>query len=209
MKKAFTLVELLIVMIIIWVLLYAVRWIFTYKNVEQVKFDTCYIHTYGKVTNFMQEALLQKMYFHSWEYKKIGLYTMHFDVTNQKLKLTYSWSTDKYTSEIIYSWNWIDKINDCYTETYVTKLTWSNLEFKINPWLQKNYIWDESVKMFSWGTQTSLALSWNIIFSYCEDKAWKHCKQKYKLSILPSVYVVKSYFCKKIDWNWKCVKWTK
>jgi len=209
MKKAFTLVELLIVMIIIWVLLYSVRWIFSYKNVEQVKFDTCYIHTYWKITKFMQEALLQKMYFFSWSYHKLWKYTINFDVSKQKLIFMYSWSDKKYKEEFLYSWDWLDNIHDCYTKSYVTKFSWSSLKLDINPWLQKKYIWDEAIKMSSWWTVLPLSTSWNVVFSYCEDRAWKHCKQKYKLSILPSVYVVKSYYCEKINTGGVCVSWSK
>ena len=207
MKKAFTLIELLLVVSIVWLLIYSIRWFFSYKDVEHMKFDTCYIHTYWKVTNFMQEALLQKMYFYSGEYRKIKLYSINFDVSNQKVDFIYSWDNKKYINSIVYSGEWVDRINDCYTTTYVTKLTWTNLRFDINPGLQRKYEWESSVKMFSWWNMLALSSSWNVIFSYCEDKAWKHCKQKYKLSILPWVYVAKSFFCKTIDKDWICIDW--
>jgi len=206
-KKAFTILELLIVMSILGILMYYMKWIFSYKNVEQVKFDTCYIHTYSKLNKFMQDAFLQKMVY-SWDnLEKVGLYTIKFDTTNQKVDFIYS-GNELITESILYSWNWTDNINDCYTKSYHTFLSWNDLKIDINPWLQAD-INDTPVKIYTWNSTTpiSSSSSWSMYLYYCQ---WDDpCLEKYKINIIPSTYLLVSSYCKSVDTNtWKCREWS-
>jgi len=201
-KKAFTLIELLIVIIIIWLLMYSLKWTFSYKNVEKVKFDTCYIHTYSKITNFMQDALLQKMIYTWNNLTGVDLYTIKFDVTNQKLELIYSGST-KITKTLAYSWV-LRSADDCYTKTYHTKLSWNNLKIDIKPGLQAD-INDSPVKLFTWSNTNFTTKSWSVDLWYCQ---WFDCKQKYRLTFIPSTYLLTTKYCIKLKNDGTCEKWS-
>jgi len=205
-KKAFTLIELLIVISIVGMLIYSMRWLFSYKNVERVKFDTCYIHTYSKLGKFMQDAILQKMYFSWTSYKKPLLYEIRFDIPNNKLLLSYSWENDKYVESINFSGVDVDNVNDCFTKTYHTKLSWDDLKIDILPWLQAD-INDSPVKMYTWDTNLlPVNSSWTVFMYFCQ---WNMCLDKYKFTFIPSTYLLITSYCMKRDTNTlKCIKWS-
>jgi len=209
LKKAFTLLELVIVISIIWLILYYVKWIFSYKNVEQVKFDTCYIHTYSKINKFMQDAFLQKMVY-SWnDLKDVDLYTIKFDVTNQKIDFVYSWN-NVVTDTIAFSWPWTDNENDCYTPSYHALLSWENLKIEIKPWLQSD-INDTPVKIYTWNSTTPIATnsSGTVYLYYCQWNGNNLCLEKYKINIIPSTYLLVSSYCKSVNTDTgKCREWS-
>jgi len=203
-KKAFTLVELLLVVSIIWILMYSLKGIFSYKNVEKIKFDTCYIHTYSKINTFMQDAFLQKMVYSWWTLRKVDLYSIFFDKNNQKIDFIYSWDY-KVIKSISFTWLWIDSTNDCYTKSYHTFLSWDNLKIDINPWLQAD-INDTPVKIYSWTTLIKASWSWNMYLYYCQ---WNNCLEKYRFTIIPSTYLLSTSYCEKVNFtNWKCELWS-
>jgi len=202
MKKAFTLIELLIVIILIWLLFWFFKNSFSYKNVEEQKFDTCYIHTYSNLTNFMEQALLQKMVYTGNKLTGVNSYVIDFDVNNQKLNLIYSWDT-KIVKTIAYSWAYEDE-NGCFTKSYRAKLSGYNLKLKINPGLQAD-INDSPVKLYTWNSTNFTTNSWSIDLWYCQ---WTDCKQKYRFVFVPSTYLLLTKYCIKLSNNGTCSKWS-
>lgn len=211
MKKAFTLMELLIVVIIISLLIWAIGKMFSYKQVNTLKYDTCVLHVKWKLDNFFQNAILQKAVYTGWEWKKVNAYVVKFDKDNQEINFIYSWTNVK---EIIkLSWTWFDKINDCFAPWYYTKLSWENLKVIIKPWLQVDNSSDGDawIILYTWSSFSNKASNWAtwwVSFYYCEG-SWSSlkCFEEDKIIIDTKVNTIKSYFCKKKREN-PCISWS-
>lgn len=213
MKKAFTLLELLLVVVIVWVLMWAMQNMFSYENVNKLKFDTCYLKTHWLLSSFKQEALLQKSVRTWWNLVWSDKYIVLFDSKNQKIEFVYSWAWVKKT--INYSWSWSDTENDCYNTTYNTRIWNSNLKAVFQAWFQTSNTTDNSsaMQIFSWDnfdTRIQNSWTWEIFFYYCKGK-WvsAKCSQLYKIIIEPKVQLFKSFSCKSLNSDWRCKEWNK
>ncbi len=207
MKKAFTLMELLIVVIIIGIIIAAIWRMFSYKQINRANFDTCYVKIYGKLDKFFQEALSQKGVLTGGKYIAPNYYNVIFDKSNQQIILDYSWVVKK---PIKLVGNWVDEINKCYTRTYHTFLSWDISKVKIKAGLQvDNSTTSESpMELYSWTDKLSSSHTGVVYFYYCDHPSNNNCLQKYKLIIDPRSYLFKSYFCLKLGANWTCEKWS-
>lgn len=215
MKKGFTIIELLIVVIIIWLLIWALKPMFTYKNVDRLKYDTCYLHINWKLDNFFQSAILQKSVYTWDKWRKVNTYWIKFDVTNQKIDLIYSWTQIWWNiiKSIDLNWTWFDKENDCFTPSYHTKLSWENIKVIIKPWLQvdNKADWDAWIVLYTWSSFSNKAnnwATWAVSFYYCEW-SWTQlkCYERNKIVIDTKVNLIKKYFCKKKREN-PCASWS-
>lgn len=201
MKKAFTIIELLIVIIIIWVLMWALKNMFSYKNINTLKYDTCNIHINWNLDNFFQDAILQKSVYTWNKWKKVDNYNIIFDVTNQKINFIYSWAQiwGKIVKTINLNWTWFDKKNNCFNPGYHTKLSGENLKVSIKPWLQvnNNANWDAWIMLYTWSSTSPAhdGSTWGVSLYYCEWNWWK-CFERDKIVIDTKVNLIKKYFCK-------------
>jgi len=208
LKKAFTLLEILIVVIIVWFLMSAIWKLFTYKDIDRLKFDTCYIKIYSSIDKFFQEAITQKWVYTGWTWQSVSWYNISFNPWENKITLIYSWTWVEKVF-ILNSLIWEDDKNWCYTKTYHTLLSWGQIEVKIKPWLEvDNSSTAESAMMiYSWWVQQPNWSNATILFLYCPNKvsnSW--CLEKYKIKINSKSYLFKSYFCKTVDKNdWHCI----
>ena len=213
MKKAFTIFELLIVMIIIWLLMGAFKHMFSYKDVDRLKYDTCDIHINWKLDNFFQDAILQKSVYTWSNWEKVDDYSIKFDVGNQKIDFIYSWTQiwGQIIKTINLNWTWFDEENDCFTPNYHTKLSGGNLKVSIKPWLQvdNNAGWEAGIILYTWSSfthETTNWATWWVSLYYCEQ-SWWNCFERNKIIIDTKVNLIKKYFCKKKNQN-HCTNWS-
>ena len=210
MKKAFTLIELLIVVLIMWIVMAAVGKLFSYKDADRMNFDACYVSVYWKISNFFQQALSQRSVYTGSEYQAPNLYEIIFDKSNQEIKLVYSWVW--VVKKIKFSWSWIDDKNRCYTKTYHTYFSWNVSKVIIKPGLQVDNATTSDAAMVLYGpngNKLPASETGFVDFYYCDTKLNVNCLQKYKIEIDPRVYLFKTYFCVKLGSNKKCLKWSK
>jgi len=208
-SKAFTLIEILIVVLIIGVISAAIWKFFSYRDVDRMNFDSCYIKTYWSIDSFFQQALSQKWVYTWWDYKVPVYYNLVFDKDNQKLELQYSGLNVVKT--IDFFWTGIDDKNKCFSPTFHTFLSWNISKVQIKPWLQvdNSVSSDAAMVLYSWDNKLPSTSTWEVIFSYCTSVSNANCLQKYRLIVDPRTYMFKSYFCVKVDLdNWKCLKWS-
>ena len=212
-KRWFTLVEMIIVLLIIWLISWALWKMFTYKDVTRAKYGTCYLHIDSNITSFFEYWLLQKQVY-SWDkYEKVKNYQVVFNVNTQKVSLIYSWTDQK--KIYVLSWDFVDNLNDCHGKQYHTLLSWENLKVVINPWLNPDqgkqdwiwmtlYTWNDFIKKLpAWAT-------WAVYFYYCPGAWTKWCLERNKIEVDTRTALFKSYFCEDVDINnWKCIKWSK
>ena len=207
-RKAFTLVELMIVLIIIWLIVASgIKDIFSYKNINRLKFDTCYIHIYSKIDNFFQNAVTQKWVYTWSKYESPLFYNILFDKNTQTLAFEYSWLI---VNKLYLNGTWMDTKNECYAPWYHTFFSWYVTKIKIKAWLQVDTSLSSvsPVQIYSGDVLLPPYKTGTVYFYYCPNKSNLNCLQKYKITIDPRAYIIKSYFCKTIWANWNCVKWS-
>lgn len=212
MKKAFTLIELLLVVLVLWVLMWAMKNMFSYENVNRLKYDTCYLKTYWFLSNFNQQALLQKSV-RTWDVLTwVNQYEIIFDNEHQKIEFIYSWASSKKVFN--YSWDWTDIENDCYNTTYHTKIWDWNLKVIMQPGFQTTNATGSlsPMQIYSWdnfNTAIPNSWTWEIIFYYCKWTSDAQCSELNKIVVEPKVQMFKTFFCKSLDDNReKCDKWS-
>jgi hypothetical protein len=148
MKKrffCFTIFEILIVILIIWLLFWAIKQIFTYKQRDFLKANTCVNTIVWDVTNYFYSALTSK-WIKTWNiivYPK--RYIIVFSGDDQKVVLSYfSWDdTNGSTWDYkIYNLTGSDENSPdediqywCYSNKYYVYLSW-NLSVVMQPWLE-------------------------------------------------------------------------
>jgi len=207
-SKAFTMVEMLVVVLIISMLIILVRGLFSYRNIDRVNFDSCFIKTYSKIDKFFQEALSQKSVYTWGSYKTPDYYNVIFDYTEQKLLLSYSWLK---TEGINFVWDGEDDKNKCYTISYHTYISWDISKVKIKAWLQVDTASTSEAPMELYdknGSLLSASQTGGVSFYYCEWVTNNNCLEKYKIEVDPRSYLFKTYFCLKLKNDWSCEKWS-
>ncbi len=209
MKKAFTLFELLIVIWIIWLLVGSIWQMFSYKNVNPIKYDTCYVNINWKIDNFLQDAILQKSVYTWSSWNKVSSYDLFFDINNQKINFVYSWAWVVDTINL--NWTWEDSKYDCFTNTYNTLLSWENLKISMSPWLQvdNNAWWNAWMIIYTWSSFNNSVLNgwtWWVNLYYCEW-SWWNCYERNKIIVDSKVHLFKKYFCKN-EKEISCSNWS-
>jgi len=211
-KKWLTLVELIIVIIIIWVVSASLKNMFTYKNVTRTKYDTCYLHINSSISNFFQQALLQKQVYTWNAYKSVKDFEVIFDKNNQTISLVYSWPNVE--KQFVLKWNFVDHVNDCHNIAYHTYLSGENLKVMINPWLNPDvgsveWIWMTLYTGSNFNNKLKNWATWAVYLYYCPHVWTVWCLEKNKIEVDTRTALFKSYFCQSLDMNTgKCKKWS-
>jgi len=213
MKKWFTLMEIVLVLIIIWLISAAIWKMFSFKNTYRFKYDTCYIRTISDIDNFFEKALLQRQV-RTWDvYTWVNNYNVIFNTDKQYMALVYSWV---WTWKLInYVGSWIDNLNQCYYSPYHTYISWNNMKVVIQWWLSLSQNWNSSkqaMALYTWNNSTpwKIGSTWEILFYRCDSPWTWDCYEKNKIIVDTKTYLIKNYFCKKLNLNtWKCEIWSK
>ena len=202
-SAAFTLLELLLVVFIIGIIVWSIGKIFSYKDVDRMDFDSCYVTVYGKLDKFFQESLSQKWIYTGGIYKTPNFYDIIIDKTNQKIQFLYSGLDTKVIS---FYGTGKDDINKCYSPTYHTFISWDITRAQIKAGLQVDTSTTEHspMELYSGNELLPAYKTWVVYFYYCDHLSNINCLQKYKIEIDPRSYMFKSYFCKKLWTGGKC-----
>lgn len=213
MKKWFTIFEMLLVVVIMWILMAAFKDFFLNKDKNKIYFDTCVARTYGQISTFLWDAMTQKMVYTGTDNKSPKRYIMDFDDTNQKIDFSYDFS------------GWVSRIGDsmlfsgiknrdienkCWEMPYYTKMESDNMKIKIAPglkqWLQA---WGEWSFMVTNNTDGS-TITWEVLFSFCEWPLATDCMPKTKLVFDKRSFNITKKVCLKNAWaDESCEEWSK
>lgn len=212
MKKAFTVIEIVIVVLLIWLISSALWAIFSYDNVSSSKFDTCYLRVISQMDKFFQESLLQKLVYDWSNLTGVIQYDIKFNQDEQKIVFLYSWANVKKIFQL--SWNWYDAKHDCFSAKYKTMISGWNLRVSLRPWLgvDNKIQWNAWMSLYTWNNFNSLVPMWeskDIYFSFC-FWSWTSsvCEEKYKLTVDSKVQLFNKYICQKNDSSTReCLKW--
>jgi hypothetical protein len=201
MKKAFSLLELLIVVIIIWVLMTALWKMFSYRNLDKVNFNTCFVKIYSKFDNFFQEAISQKGVWTWNSYKVPVFYDLFF--WSGEIKFYYSGLK---TSIIYLDGSWVDNKNKCFNNSFYSKLSGNIDKILIKAGLQTDdSIWAESPMVIYDDNQKKLTWYFDLLFCNRNNV----CIPKYRFVFDSRTYSFSSFFCTKIWLTWTCFNWSK
>ena len=213
LKKWFTIIELLVVVIIIWMLMRSFWGLFTNNNKDKLYYYTCSEKLYWEFNKFITDALTQKSVYSWWinDFISPSHYIINADENQQKVVFYYSWAWVKKTFYLTGSGE--DGNNYCWTKIYFTKLDISNsnsLWIKFNPWLIDWYSkTDAWFGIYTWTDFNSLwAFTWEIILSYCTKL---QCIQRNKIIFDRRSMNINFIDCLKRHENWSnldCSQWT-
>ncbi len=213
MKKWFTIFEMLLVVVIMWILMAAFKDFFLNKDKNKIYFDTCVSRTYGQINTFLWDAMTQKMVYSGTNYLSPEMYKISFDENGQRLILSYdfSWSISMVSKIMLFSGSKNrDNLNKCWEWGYFTKIK-NTLEVKIRPGLQQGLIAWKDAGAFSIEKSGNAVITGDVIFSLCEGS--NNCMEKTKIIFDKRSFNIDKKTCLKntrTDGNAEdCNKWSK
>ena len=140
MKKAFTLLEIIVVVIIIWLLLASMSNVFEMKDRDLIRSKTCVDSSFWTIKNFFDMASTWKGVYTWTDIVYPESYIINFNTDEDNIELTYSWNdTWTYESIIFNNDDWVSS-DYCYDNTrwYHIQLSWDISEIKVSRLLQSN-----------------------------------------------------------------------
>ncbi len=159
-KKGFTLIEILLVVLIIWVMLSAGSKFFRPASKNKFYAQTCVNKVYWEVRTFTNNAIFGKWIAYSGAFYFPKTYNIVFDKINNKINLEIEIQTWTITTSTIYL-SWSRMISECWNEWYQVFFSWDVDEVKIRKNLEEKW----SVR---WFTIIPQQFTWNIDF-YMEE----------------------------------------
>lgn len=208
MKKSFTLMEILFVVVIVSFLIYSFWKLFQLKERDYILGQACVVKTYWTLRNFVDNASTGRGLFVASQTipKDPDKYFINVDTLSNKITLTYS-GTNSWTwiySQINFTGNWFDSANSCYGDKYYIDLTWTNYSLSIN----RGLIWDINNPAFSISGSTSNDITWAIELDYCLHTWW--CKILWLIQFDKRTYNIEFNKCLLWTGAWSlCEKWSK
>lgn len=174
-KKAFTLIEILLVVFLLSMIVVSMRNVFLMKNKDLIKSQTCVNYVYWEIKNAFDFVSFWRG-FATWDSSNSQIIypnkmIIDFDSLNDRINLTYSW--------IIQSWEVLTGISwtimppfllsgtdngkyDCYSDKYFVNISWANLNLKVNYQLQ----WDINNPALLINNSSNI-YTWESFFYYC------------------------------------------
>ncbi len=151
-KRAFTLLEILIVVLLIWILISATSKFYNPWNKNRFYSQICINKVYWSIRNFVNSAVFGKWISYSWQFYYPEDYKIIFDYTGNKIDFQIWLQTwDLQVQTIFLTWN--KRIKECQDITYYINFTWNIDQIVINKNLQE--IWSKKwfsiiPNMFTW-----------------------------------------------------------
>ncbi len=202
-KRSFTLVEFLVVILIVSMLLVYFWNIFSLNDKNFIQAQTCSNKIYWDISNFFNYAVTWR-WIHIWTwYKYPDLYNVDLNYISKKITLNYSWSDWSWifkTIDLTWSfWTSEDTKNNCYARNYYVNITWWIawtwlISVNINKLLQ----WDINSPSFIINSDKTL-FTWSVDLEYCD---WKYCKPITKFFVDKRIQNIKTIRCMKWSNNW-------
>ncbi len=204
LKKAFTLLELLIVILLISLLMASIRQIFTYKQRDFIKANWCVANIVWKSLNYFYSALTSKWLFTWWKLyfpKKYLLVLSGWNI--QKVSFLFStWGDNKIYNIISLTGNWEDNKYGCFSSKYYVKLS-GDLSILMTPWLESK---DGKIGIIINNDVSNI--TWEIYFYFVGY--WYTGKILWKLFL--DKRAENFYYSSCLIWTWwwtKCKVWSK
>lgn len=204
--------ELLIVILIFWLILWATKSMFNLEQRDFIKSQTCVNNVYWEIKNFFDDASTGK-WIYSWDVLNWwtvfpDVYGLEVDKVNQRIFLIYSWvdiGTTTWTYLTIWfsgaKETWISPFS-CYDNGYdVSISTWTIDSLLV----KKQFEWDINNTPFLIN-QDLTAFTWDIYFYYCHQS--QNCRAIWKILFDKRVYQTRFSRC--LQWYelGECTKWS-
>lgn len=204
MKKGYTIIELIIVILIVWVLMVAFQNVFQVKNRDSLYWEACVNNLYGDISNFMYAAITSRAITVNSTQIFPDFYYIDLNVDKNSIVLSYwTWEKSTLATPIIYNeltlTGSVPANYNCKSPSYYMELSWSNLSVTINKWLGE----DIQLRSFilSW---SSNLFTWEVKF-LLKDAQWgTWYKELGRLTVDTRTQNIKSNLCLTINNIWDC-----
>lgn len=213
-RKSFTLLEILFVVVLLSMIIFAAKDFFVMKNKDFIKSQTCVNHVAWEIKNSFDFVAFWR-WFATWAaataetiypYKMI----LDFNSVTDKISVTYSGKIESGNVITGVSWTLIPSFNlsgswvwkyDCFWQNYFVNLSWSNLNVQVNYQLQ----WDLNNPPIVINNSNNI-YTWESQFYYCPIPSMD-CKIIWKMVLDKRSSLLKFNRClRTADWK-TCDVW--
>jgi len=125
LKKSFTILELLVVILLIWMLFVIMWWLFKPDNRSKIYSEICINNIYGDIRWYINKALNSKSLSFSWENYNPDSYKIEINSWENYIFFWFELGWTWYEYKKVYlSWD-IWSIKECEDKNYSVKLSWN------------------------------------------------------------------------------------
>lgn len=203
-KSWYTLIELLLVVIIIWVLWIAFRDNFKPKNKDIMYGEACVNNIYSDISSFINNALTSKNILSGLNKISPIQYIIDINPNGNTISLKYKESE----SAFAVSYKQLNLTGNmppnyyCDTNAYTMILSWNNTIVEINKWFKEN----SSLKNFNINNSNSLYEK--IFLKLCPHNnnivQYDKCKEVWLYEVDVSIQNIKRSTCLNTNSGWNC-----
>jgi len=201
--KSFTLIEIIVVIVIIWLIASWISTMFKMKEKDSIYSQACLASVYWELSNYVDNAITWKGIYTWSNWQTPDSYIISLDPSTDKVSLLYSWASSwswLYQSFLL-NWSWNDSKYKCYWDNYYVDLSWQSYNLSIIKWLN----WDINNSSFNINSWT--IFTWDVDFLFCQKPS--NCKILWKLHMDNRSYTIWLNKCLNW-WSWWtiCAKWS-
>jgi len=199
-KQWFTLIEIMIVIIIIWTIFFISRGLFVSKDRDNLYAKSCLNNIYWELENYINSSFTSKWLWIGWNLVYPEEYYINFLPASNWINLWFKTLQNTWIRRFLnISWN-LPKDFYCNTSNYFIKLTWENVDLKIQKWFKT--IWTKP--SFEIKKNWESKITQNILFLFCYK--WSSlCKEFEIFEVDIRTKNIYQKVC--IDYSWyQCLK---
>lgn len=207
-KLWYTMIEMLLVVILVWILWIMFRNSFKPKNKDILYWEACVNNVYADISSFINNALTSKNILSWSERISPEKYFIIINPNDNTIKLEYQ----RTNSGTIYIYKQISLTWDmpsnyyCQNNSYTMILSWNSTTVEINKWLIEN----SEFKSFLINNRNSFYEK--IFLKLCPNKKWtidyNKCKEIWIYEIDISTQNIKKSTCLNTATWWNCLERT-
>ncbi len=208
-KTWYTMIEMLLVVILVWILWAMFRDSFQPKNKDILYWEACVNNIYADLSSFMNNALTSKNILSWWERISPEQYFININPNNNTIILEYKRPNDntlyKYKS-LDLTWN-MPPDYYCQNSMYNMILSWNATNITITKWLKEN----SEFKSFNINNRNSFYEK--IFLKLCPYKnnsiQYNKCKEIWIYEVDVGTQNIKRSTCLETSLSgWSCDEWT-
>ena len=206
-KYWYTLIELLLVIITIWILWAIFRNSFKPKNKDILYWEACVNNIYSDISSFINNAITSKNIL-SWN-QRVSPEKYYIDINPDNNTINFEYKKDNN----IYEYKKLNLTWDmppnyyCETNIYTMIMSWNHTIIEINKWLKEN----SNLSSFIINNRNSLHE--NIFLKLCPYKnniiQYTECKEIWIYEINTSIQNIRKSTCLNTDSTGNCKERTK
>lgn len=169
-KKAFTLIEMMVVLLIVGILMASLKHIFFPQSRNLMYGQNCANILYGKVNNFINSAITSKWLYTGGILIFPEYYHIDFNILQNEIAFWYTinWITNNH--EIFQLSGQEARKEYCQTNEYQIILSWNNQNITITKWLQTK-VNNSTFTLLDWWNSK---FTWAIYLQLC-NLDWQQC----------------------------------